>query len=167
MKLSGSALASSRRVVVALGFAAVMGAASVAFAQAPAAAAPAQAAAPADPFKFTTDAAGIIWMIKSDKAADFEAVWKAIKAKLVASDNPEYKALGDSLKMYKADIPAGPDGDTYLFVADPASKTTSYGVSPFLLYESKLFTRAEADEMFAKLSAAISRINPLPMNAVK
>jgi hypothetical protein len=119
------------------------------------------------PFKFDTDAGGIIWAIKAEGAADFESVWTVIKQRLIASEKPDLKALGDSLKIYKAAVPPGPDGVTYVFVADPASKTLSYEVSPFLLFQSGLFERAEADELFKKLQGAIVRINPLPLNIVK
>jgi hypothetical protein len=43
----------------------------------------------------------------------------------------------------------------------------TYQVSPYLLFESGLFERPEADELFKALQGAISRINPLPLNVVK
>ena len=185
--LGGGGSAWSRRAIVMFGFGAVLSTASMAAAQAapagqppapaagqtpaPAAGqAPGAAAAPAaDPFKFMSDSAAIIWIIKPEKTADFEAAWSVIRQRLASApaEKPELKALGDSLKIYKADVAPGADGVTYIFVADPASKTTSYGVSPFLLYDSGLFMRAEADELFNKLAATINRINPLPLKNIK
>ena len=80
MNVLGSGSASSRRTIVAGFLAAVLGAAVTAQAQqapAPAPAAPAQAEpAPApDAFKFTSDAALVVWVVKGDKTADFEAAW--------------------------------------------------------------------------------------------
>ena len=184
MKLSSLAQACGRRVVVCLSAAAMLGAATAVFAQAapapaqaPAAgttAAPAagQAAAPAAPdaFKFTTDAGGIIWYVKADKTADFEAVWDAIRTKLAASDNPDLKAMSDGLKIYKLQAApnAAPTDDVmYLFVADPASKTISYSPSPYLLFTSKLFTDAEGRDLFNKLSASITKISPMALDKVK
>jgi hypothetical protein len=133
--------------------------------QAPAAGQPpaaGQAATPAaDPFKFTTGAGAVIWYVKPDKTADFEAVWAAIRNKLSTTDKPELKQIGDTLKIYKVDAPAGPQGVMYLFVADPASPTVSYSPSPFLLFTSGLFTDAEGRELFDKLNGAISSIGPM------
>ena len=86
---------------------------------------------------------------------------------MLASDKPDMKAMGESLRMYK--MPAAPGADVqYLFVADPASKTASYNPSPFLLYESGLFPeRKEADELFAKLAATIKNISPMAVTVVK
>ena len=64
-------------------------------------------------------------------------------------------------------MPATPQGVTYFFFANPVSKTTSYGVSPFLLFESGLFERAEADELLKMIQGTIAQINPVPLVSVK
>ena len=174
MRLSGFALACGRRAFLILTTAAAVGFATVAYAEQPAAGgqapAPGQApaqpaappAAPADQFKFTTEAAAILWLVKPEATADFEAVWSAIRARLLGTDKPELKALGESLRFYKWDIPAAADGVTYLFVADPASKTTSYSPSPFLLFNSGLFAdQVEARALFDKLAASLTSVNPI------
>jgi hypothetical protein len=101
--------------------------------------------------------------VKPEGTADFESMFAAIKTKLAASDKPDLKALGDSLRIYKVEGAPTPDGQLYFFVADPASKTTSYGLSPFLLFNSGLFTRAEADELFKKVNTAIAGLNAIPL----
>lgn len=160
MRLSGSWSAVSRLAIVTLGLAVTLGAGSLVHAQQ---AAP--AAAP-DPFKFTSDAMTVIWAVKSASTADFESVWGSIKTKLSASDKPDLKAMGDSLKIYKVDGPAA-DTVTYLLFADPASKTT-YSPVPFLLYDSGLFERAAADALYKKLTdATAGNISPLSLTAVK
>jgi len=121
----------------------------------------------ADPFKFSSDAAVIIWTIKPDQTENFESVWGVIRTRLTASPKPELKALGENLKIYKADVPPTAQGVTYFFIASPVSKTTSYGVSPFLLFESGLFERAEADELLKLIQGTIAQINPIPLASVK
>jgi hypothetical protein len=161
---------------MAVGLAAVLSTASLAQAQqAPAQQAPAQQAPaqqppaqqqpapapPADAFKFATDAALIIWIIKPASAADFESVWSTIRGKLATAENAEFKTLGDSMRVYKGD--ATPEGVTYFFTMDPVSKNLTYNPT-FLLYETKLFERAQADELFKKLSESIAQIRPVGMS---
>lgn len=163
MAVAGFASAMSRRAIVAVGIAAVLSVASVAQAQQAAApAAPAQA--PADPFKFTTDAGGWLWQVKADQTAAFEGAWKEIRTKLAASERADLKELGASLKMYKIAGDPGPQGVSYLFLADPASKTLSYSASPFLLFESKLFDDATGRKLFDTLNASTAGgISPLSL----
>ena len=157
MALSGFASVWHRRTVVTLALVAGLAMGSNVWAQ----------AAPADDFKFSSESAGIIWTIKGDKVADFESVWAGIRTKLAASDNPELKALGESFRIYKVDVtPVPADGQTYFFIADPASKTTTYSVV-WLLYESKLYTRAEAEVLFPKIKDAIVQVNAIPFKKLQ
>jgi len=123
----------------------------------------AQEAAAQDTLKFTSEAAIVLNLIKPDKAADFEAVWKDIKAKLASSDKPDLKAFGESLKIYKVDSPPNPQtGVTYLFICDPVSKAQSYNPTE-LLFKSGAWTREEADAVFAKLKDCYNQILPWPL----
>lgn len=171
----GSAL--SRRTMVAMVFAGLAFTAVSVQAQDAPPAAPAQETAPApqaeapaapaeDLFKFSSDAALIIWYIKPDQTAAFETVWNAIRAKLAASEKPELRELGDSLKVFKSTGEATPQGVNYFFVADPASKTQSYSPSPFLLFETGMFEDAEARELLAQLQGTLNGINPLPLDRI-
>jgi hypothetical protein len=164
MRFFGSGSTLGRRVVLSLGLAAVLGAALPAAAQT----APATPPAPqADPFKFSSDAAAIIWIIKPDQTQQFEDVWKVIRGRMATTDKPDLKALGDNLKVYKMPVVAGQPVQ-YLFIADPASKTLTYQPSPYLLFDSGLFPeRKEATELFDKLSATIQGINPQPLVILK
>ena len=152
MTLSGFARAMGRRTLAAAALAAVVGT-GTAWAQ----------EQPADPFKFSADAAVMVYTIKPESTADFEAMWATIKTKLAASEKPELKQLGESLRIYKVAAGATADGQTYFFIADPASKTVSYSLSPFLLFTSGLFTREEADALFKKVNAAINGLNAIPL----
>lgn len=172
MAVFGFGSAASRRAMVAMGFAAVLGTAVMQAQQAPAAPAapaPAPAAAPAPPedvFKFKTDAGGFLWQVKPEKAADFEAAWKEIRSKLATSDRADIKELASGLRMYKIAGDPSPQGISYLFVADPASKTLSYSPSPFILFESKLFVDADARRIFDALQASSNGISPLNLMVV-
>jgi len=168
MRFFGSGSTLGRRVVFSLGVAAVLGIAlsAVTRAQTPPAGGAPAAAAQADPFKFTSDAAAIVWTIKADQTQQFEDVWKVIRGRMAASDKPDLKAMGDSLKIYKMPSPAG-QPVPYLFVMDPASKLT-YEPSPFLLFNSGLFPEnKEATELFDKLKVTIQGIDPKPLVPVK
>lgn len=161
----GAGSAFSRHTMVAILFAGVaLTAVSVQAQDAPAPAA-APAAPVEDPFKFTSDAALIIWYVKPEQTAAFENVWGSIRGALAVSAKPELKALGDSLHIFKAPGDPTPQGVTYFFVANPASKTVSYSPSPFLLFEAGLFDDATARKLFEQLNASINNINPLPLNA--
>jgi hypothetical protein len=127
------------------------------------------AAPPADPFAFSTDAAFMLFVVKPAETENFELLWSVIRSRLAESAKPELRALGANLKIFKVGAPPTPPPTevTYLFLADPSVKGTSYGVSPFLLYESGLFARAEADELFKLLETTLVRVSPFGLDVVK
>lgn len=126
-------------------------------------------AAIADPFKFSTDAAFMLYVVKVGETENFELLWSVIRSRLAASSRTDLKALGASLTIYRMGAPAGSPLTevTYLFLADPATKTASYSVAPFLLFESGLFGRAEADEMFKLLQGTLVRVSPSGLDTIK
>lgn len=183
MRVVGSMSATSRRVMVMLGIAATCAVSQAWAQQAPAAGAPAQPAAPAqqpapaaeqqDGLKFSADAALIIWSVKPESSAGFEKAMSVLRSRLVASDNPELKAVGDSLKIYKqAAPPEAGKPVTYFSRVDPASKTVSYNPQ-FLMFSAKkadgstLFERAEADELYKLLLDGVQGVNALPLVIVQ
>ena len=74
-------------------------------------------------------------------------------------------AVGVSPFPGKRERTPGETDVTYMFVADPAVKT-SYSVA-YLLYESGLFERPEADELLATLQKATVRVTPVAVAGVK
>ena len=159
----GSWSASSRRTFIAVGVAVMLSAASGLKAQQ--AAAP---AAPPDPLKLTGEFVVLVNQVKAEKAADFESAWATIKDKLTKSDNPELKAQGEGMKIYKVDLPAATTPGAavvYLFLLNPPSKTQSYDPTQILFF-SKAFERAEADAIYAKIKDAYMSINPWPLAKV-
>jgi hypothetical protein len=159
----GSAL--SRRILVILGFAAVLAIPQVASAQA--AAAPQE-----DQFQFKTPMGWILWQVKTSNAADFESAWTAIKTKFAASEKPEHKAVASSLKMYKpeappVDAPGVGQITMYYFVIDPASPTQSYNPTALLYETGDLFPRAEADAIFEKLKNSLAGLVAQPLKQIQ
>jgi len=129
-----------------------------------AAAAPAAAAGAA--FTFPSGAGMIFWLVKPEETDSFELVWSVIRGRLADSSDPALRAIDASLTIFKEEIVPGQDA-SYVFLADPAPPTANYGVSPFLLYESGLFERPEADELFATIQKATVRVTPVALRAVK
>lgn len=170
MRFSGSVSVVSRRALMAL--AVVAGLSSVAFAQDPAAAQPAQ---PQDQLKMTDDHVMLMYQIKPEKAADWEAGWSEIKAKLVASDKPDIKQFGESIKLYKVELPASPV-TIYIFDFDPPSKMFSYDPTKILYYDDATKTlfgdRETIDKLYAKvdpkqtLAGVPSPVSKLPLKKV-
>lgn len=141
---------------------------AAAMAQTPGGAAAAPASpVQADPFRFSSDAAMISWNVKADQTEAFESVWSVIRSRLSASTNPALKDLGQHLRVFRVSVPSASKDVVYVFMADPASTTTSYSASPFLLYESGLFERPEAEELFKLLQGSIVSVTAFPLAAVK
>lgn len=163
---SGFRSAASRRTLIAFGVAASLCAASTLKAHpaqdpaAPAAAAPAQDKP--DPAKFTTDRAIILYQVKPDKTADFEAAWAAIKAKLSASDKPGHKDVATSLNVYKigaaagAAAPAAGSPVIYLVDVTPTVKTQSYDFVQLIFYSTAFPDRPEADAVYKKITESVA-----------
>jgi hypothetical protein len=165
MFLVGSLSAAGRRTMFTLSLAALLMAPSGAAAQGAAgAAAPAQA----DPFNFSSSDAGlIVWSVPEAQVADFEAVWGTILGKLNASTKPELKELGSTLLVLRPQTPAPGQPVQYFIVSHPAAKTTTNPT--YLLYNTEMFTREEAEALFKKLptSGSPPPISALPMKKVQ
>jgi hypothetical protein len=144
-----------------------------------------------DQLKFNYDGPMLlIYTIKPERAADFEAVWAGIRAGLAKSQDVDLKAFSETLQLYKVKIdqpappppPAASGGQPapppppviYVFRLDPPSKAFTYNPVK-LMYDNvdtvgpdgakvvKGFTRAEADELYKKFEGAYTGIQPLPL----
>lgn len=118
----------------------------------------------ADGFTFAGKSGIISWVVKASETEAFELVWTVIRGRLAASKDPDLRAMEASLTIFRMEDAEGQDA-TYLFLAHPAAKA-SYSVSPFLLYESGLFERPEADELFETLQKATVRVNPVAVEPI-
>lgn len=117
----------------------------------------------ADMLKFSQNTPHlIVWAVKSNKAADFEALWAAIQAQFAKSERPEVKEFAATFtNMYKVNsgAPTTPDAPVvYVFQIDKPSTTVSYNPGK-IVYEFLYFVkdgkeggiaRADADAIFAK-----------------
>lgn len=117
-----------------------------------------------DGFTFAGKSGIISWVVKASETEAFELVWTVIRGRLAASKDPDLRAMEASLTIFRMEDAEGQDA-TYLFLAHPAAKA-SYSVSPFLLYESGLFERPEADELFETLQKATVRVNPVAVEPI-
>lgn len=170
-----------RRTFVMVGFALLVGV-STAFAQtqqttaAPAAQAAAPQAPAADPLKFTTDVGAIFFSVTPEKAADFEAGYKAVFTALAASAKPGMKELGASMQLHKlAAPPVAGQPVIYVMWITPTSKEFSYVYGKIIYYSGKepgdkydgIFEKQEdATAAYTKLKDAIVSINPFPLSKI-
>jgi hypothetical protein len=124
----------------------------------PSAPAPPQPAA-ANPFTFSTDAAMLTFLIKADKAADFEMVMSKLHLALANSDKPERKQQAAGWKLYKAKDP-GPQGSViYVNIIAPVLKGGDYTPSKIL---AEVLPN-EAQELFAKYKDAFAGLSRLEL----
>jgi hypothetical protein len=126
-----------------------------------------------DPLKFATSAPVIVgWIVKADKAADFESGWAGIRGLLAKAEDSGLQALGQSLNsIYKVNQPPfelqGNQAVIYIFKLD--SPSTAYSYNPrTILYEylkagleGSSVARAEADDLYGKLQVAFLNLNPI------
>ena len=106
----------------------------------------------------------IIFQVKPDKTADFESAWTEIKTKLMASDKPDWKDLGQSINIYKST--ATGDSVIYVFELNPASKTLSYDPSKILYAPGSGWERPAADAIYNKILNSLAGINTIPLQKV-
>jgi hypothetical protein len=134
-------------------------------------AAPAPQAAPADPLKFTTDDAVVIFQVQPGKETDFETGFKSMLAALAANAKPELKALGASMTLSKAQIP----NPMYLLSIHGVQKNLSYAwgkiiyfsggeqsATPAMIVEK----REDADLMFKQIGDSIVTAGGQPQVSV-
>jgi hypothetical protein len=122
---------------------------------APAQPAPAQPAGPMLPM--SSDAGLILFTVKADGAADFEAFMTKVKEALEKSPKPEYKQMAAGWKLYKGLEGAEAGQVLYVAVVDPAVKGVDY--DPLKIVREVMPTEEAA--MRPKILAAVSGVNKL------
>lgn len=165
-----------RRSFVMVGLALLVGVAT-AQAQTPATAeaqaAPAQAAA-ADPLKFTTDDAAVIFQVAAGKGADFEAGMGQMMAALAGSEKAELKAFAGTMKLFKVASTPADQPSLYVLMVSGASKELSYnygkiiyysGAEPGAAYAGIYEKQDDATAVYTKIKDAVmpNGINPWPL----
>jgi hypothetical protein len=135
------------------------------------------AAAQADPLKFAANKPTVVgWVVRADKAADFEDGWKSIRELVAKSDKDDLKAFGKTLsEFYKIEQPPfgfpvnGQNVMAVIYLFRLESPSTSFSYNPrAILYEylkagqdGAVVNRADADAIYKKLQDAFLTINPL------
>ncbi len=129
-----SSTAGIRRIGIAITLTAAVVLASAGMASAQAAA-PAQAAPAAQARVFTGDLGIYQYVVKADRAADFEALIAKLKAGLEKSESPVRKAQAAGWRVFKQ-TEALPEGRVaYMFLIYPVAKDADYTLSA-ILYEA-------------------------------
>lgn len=163
---SGSLSMSTRRAFFAVITVALLCGASGMRAQEAAGQQPAPAQT--DPFLVSGDNVLFLFQVDPAKTADWESAWTSAKTILSAlADKPEYKALGESIHMFKAATagsasPAQPV--IYVLHLNPPVKM-SYDPAKFL-FAPGVMERKQADEIYAKIAAAFKGVNVLPLTKI-
>jgi hypothetical protein len=116
---------------------------------------PAKAAGPA--LSFTGDAGLVLFTVKADAAADFDAFLARVKDALAASPKPEYKQMAAGWKVYKVVDPPQNGQSLYVCLIDPAVKSGDYDPVKILSDVSP----ADAVALYPKLKDAIVSVNRL------
>jgi hypothetical protein len=163
MRLSGFLPVASRRVVVALGAAAMVMVAASAQAQTPAAAAQDK---PKDPLKFETPPPGPVLLmisIKPGQETAFEEAYDTIKKGLAASSKPELQAQAKTMNLmrFATDLPAD-QPRPYVVMLDPPTPNVSYDFVSMLYYSEAWKAddpevRKMLDSIFEKLKASVAQ----------
>lgn len=121
----------------------------------PTPAAPSQAApkAPAPGVTFAGDSALVLYYIKADKAADFEAVMARVKEALRTSPSPERNKQAAGWKVSRSSEPVGDGVVLFVSVIDPVVKGADYTIGTIL---SEAFP-TEAEALYKKFTASYSK----------
>jgi len=163
MAWSGFKSAASRRALIVVGTALALCIGSSAGIRAAGQdpAKPAGQEQPKDDLKLNSDTPVILlFKIKADRVADFEAVVAGIRNGLGKSAKDDVKAFAAAYTPFKVDGAPG----LYVFYLEKPSKTVSYNPTALLYYtDPDAIKREEADALFAKWKDAPESINILSL----
>jgi hypothetical protein len=180
MELSGFLSAASRRVFVAVGLAACLGASVGLAAQDPVqqTAPPAQQQPPAqeDGFKFNTPGRVLfVWQVRPAEVRNFTLAWQTIKTELRKMGDPSLTSLADSINILQVELPPGGPAAILLFDLNPVSTTHTYNPVT-LLFETLKATEdkpgvglsyEQATEIFEQIKNAYVEATPWPLTPVR
>lgn len=157
MAWSGFRSASSRRSVLAIGMALLIGATSSASVKG----AP-QDQQQQDGLKLNIDGpALILFFVKKDRVADFESMWPALRSTITKSSKEGVKEFADTLYPYKVE---GMDVPLYMLKLDKVSKQFSYNPVTLLFYlDKEAIKYDDAMVVHKKWEGATDRITVWPL----
>jgi hypothetical protein len=128
--------------------------------------APAAGGAQEDAFLFTGDAGVVIFQVKPTATADFEAAWGEIKTKLSASDKPDLKTQGESIKIFKMNAAPAPDQPVGYLLSIESPVKASYNPVKILYAQGGPWDRAAADAAYKKIAESVVNISVLSLTKV-
>ena len=123
----------------------------------PAGQAPAPAAAPM--LTFASDVGLVIFTVKAEGAADFEAFFAKVKQALEQSKKPEYKSMASGWTLFKVADMSQSGQVLYASLMDPVVKGADYDFVKILTTTMP----TEATALYPKLKDALVSINKLSL----
>jgi hypothetical protein len=117
-----------------------------------------------DDLKLNLDGPAIVlFKIKADRVADFEALIAAIRAGLAKSEKDDVKAFGAAYQPLKVETVPG----LFVFNLATPSKTISYNPVALLFFVDPVaIKREEADVLYKKWEGAAESINIWPLKQI-
>jgi hypothetical protein len=171
MELSGSLSVWSRRVVVAVGLAAFVSAASVVGLMADRSAAPlmlpGSAQDPPDQMVLQSDTGLIYFFIVPTHTQDFELTLGKVKDVLAKSTNPEKQKQASGWRTFKLPTPDANGNITYVSFLDPVAKGQTYDLFRILGDEKEGLPYDDARALYDKLSPGFKGANPISLAEIK
>jgi hypothetical protein len=117
--------------------------------------------APAGAYVFSTGAGLLLFYVKPDKTAEFEAVLARLAQVLDASADPERRQQGSGWRVFRAtDRPAEV---LYFLVLDPAVAGRDYDPIAILSEGAP----AEAEALVGRLKDAVSRVERVGLQKIR
>ena len=111
-------------------------------------------ARPQEPYELNTDLGAFLIVVKSDKAGSFDGAMARLKQVIAASSNKDRKAQAAGWRVLKSSEEATDGAITYLWLIEPASKTTSYNPIDIV----KELAPADVQPIYDQLQASIVSI---------
>ena len=115
---------------------------------------PPKPAAVQGPYEFTTDLGVFLIVVKSDKAAAFDAAMSRLKQAFTTSTDKTRKQQAAGWRVLKSSEDATDGAITYLWLIDPVVKTSSYDPIAIL----KEASPADVQPVYDQLQSAIVSI---------
>lgn len=122
---------------------------------------PAQAAAAPD-YTFETTTAILVFYVRPEKVAEFEAVVARLAQALDASTDPTRRQQAAAWRMLRSSEP-GRDAVVYVFLLDPVVPGADY--DPVRVLSESL--PAEVQPLYEKLKASVIRVERMPLTKMR
>lgn len=150
------------RVVSASAMTVVVGATLMSVPAAAQAIAPARPAVAAPDYTFETGTALLLFYVRPDKTADFEAVVSRLAQALDASTDPVRRQQAAAWRMMRSAEP-GRDAVVYVFLLDPVVPSADY--DPVRVLSESL--PAEVQPLYDKLKASVIRVERMGLTKMR